>query len=267
MLRAMAGSCTARPPLKYRCMRRKRIPRCHATGGSFEFGAAARDFDSPLSTRHVEVQSGGSRSAGTRVYVDLGLYAHDAAYDAVPWAADGLLGKTFALWSPAPPSSAAIGTAMCRTLMGIPIARWFAQSVPAITDQTWRHAVLLAVVRRVSARVGRSPAPNWSRRRRQDAWPPGSRSARRRERAASCIPARRAVCELRSRRARPGLTLPAPCSSRRRVYDRSAVAVARPCRLPGLDLLRHGRGPPDRPALEVRPQLWMTCTCSSTSLR
>jgi hypothetical protein len=91
MLRAMAGSCTARPPLKYRCVRRKRIPRCHATGGSFEFGAAARDFDKPLSARHVEVQSGGSRSAGTSVYVDLGLYAHDAANDAVQWAADGLL--------------------------------------------------------------------------------------------------------------------------------------------------------------------------------
>jgi hypothetical protein len=126
--------------------------------GSLEFEVASRDFDNPLSSRHVEVQSGGSRSAGTRVYVDLGLYAHDAAYEAVHWTANALHDKTFALWGPAPPSSGAIGTAMRRTLIGVPIARWFAQSVPAITDQTWRHAVLLAVIRRASQRHGQ-PIP------------------------------------------------------------------------------------------------------------
>jgi hypothetical protein len=154
--------------------------------GSLEFGVASRDFDNPLSGRHVEVQSGGSRSAGTRVYVDLGLYAHDAAYDAVQWAADGLHGRTFALWSPAPPSSAAIGTALCRTLMGVPIARWFAQSVPAITDRTWRHAVLLAVVRCASKREGRAiPRPELvkaTEARRVAAW-----LAERKEAGEGCV--------------------------------------------------------------------------------
>jgi hypothetical protein len=154
--------------------------------GSLEFDVASRDFDNPLSGRHVEVQSGGSRSAGTRIYIDLGLYAHDAAYDAVQWAADGLRGRTFALWSPAPPSSAAIGTAMCRTLMGVPIARWFAQSVPAITDRTWRHAVLLAMVRHVSKREGRPiPRPELvkaTEARRVAAW-----LAERKEAGEACV--------------------------------------------------------------------------------
>ncbi len=126
--------------------------------GSLDLEVTTRSFDNPLTARHIEVQSGGSRSTGTRIYVDLRQYANDAGYEALYWRAAHLLGRPLALWRPAPPFSAGISICMRHVQIGQTPARWFAQSVPGLNRSGWRHRVLLELILAASRWHGR-PVP------------------------------------------------------------------------------------------------------------
>ena len=126
--------------------------------GSLEVAVTTRAFDNPLGAGHIQVQTGGSRSTGTRVYVDLSQYANDADYEALFWAGAGLHGRPLALWRPAPPFSAGLSICMRHTLIGQTPRRWFAQSIPAFDRSTWRHRLVLELTLAASRWHGR-PLP------------------------------------------------------------------------------------------------------------
>ena len=126
--------------------------------GSLDVAVSARAFDNPLGAGHIPVQTGGSRSTGTRVYVDLSQYANDADYEALFWAGAGMLGRPFALWRPAPPFSAGLSICMRHTLIGQTPQRWFAQSIPGFGRSAWRHRLILELTLAASRWHGR-PLP------------------------------------------------------------------------------------------------------------
>ncbi|MGD9507215.1 MAG: hypothetical protein AB7I59_27135 [Geminicoccaceae bacterium] len=126
--------------------------------GSLEIPSATRLFDNPLGAKHIQVQSGGSRSTGTRVYVDLHQYANDAEYEALFWAAADLHGRPLALWRPAPPFSAGLSICMRHSRIGQTPRQWFAQSVPPLDRSGWRHRLVLELLLAASRWHGR-PLP------------------------------------------------------------------------------------------------------------
>ena len=126
--------------------------------GSLEIPTATRLFDNPLGAKHIQVQSGGSRSTGTRVYVDLDQYGNDAEYEALFWGAAELHGRPLALWRPAPPFSAGLSICMRHSRIGQMPRQWFAQSVPSLDRSGWRHRLVLELLLATSRWHGR-PVP------------------------------------------------------------------------------------------------------------
>ena len=116
-------------------------------------------FDNPLSVTHYESRTGGSRSAGGRVAVDLGRQEHDAHYDRVFLEMFDLTGRPGALWHPAPPGAAGIGWAIRFARLGHPPERWFSQT-PVSFRLDARHAALMRAIALVSRWSGRAiPQP------------------------------------------------------------------------------------------------------------
>src|SRR5262249_26776332 len=80
--------------------------------GGLTIPAAARDFDNPLPAGHFEARTGGSRSPGSRLIIDLEVLAHDAHYDVLFFDMFGLNARPCALWHPAPPGAAGLKWAL-----------------------------------------------------------------------------------------------------------------------------------------------------------
>lgn len=110
--------------------------------GSLEFRTSPHDFDNPLSSRDIGLQTGGSRGSGTRIYLDLDNYAQDAAYHYLMLEAFGLLDRPAAVWAPMPPFSAGLADLLRAMKLGRSPERWFAQTRPAYNGRSWRHALL-----------------------------------------------------------------------------------------------------------------------------
>jgi hypothetical protein len=96
-----------------------------------ELPVRVEDFDNPLLTEHYELRSGGSRSAGRRTKLDLGLLADDAAHHWHLHDAFGVVDRPWAVWHTVPPGG--IGIKMCLVLakLGNPAERWFTPTEPA----------------------------------------------------------------------------------------------------------------------------------------
>jgi hypothetical protein len=132
--------------------------------GSLVVETAPHDFDNPLSARDVVGQSGGSRSPGTRTYVDFASYAHDAAYQHFQLAAFGLRERPLALWCPPPPYAAAINELLRAAKLNQPVARWFAQHLPRYRGGEWKYALTTACLVHGGRLWGASfPAPDHAR--------------------------------------------------------------------------------------------------------
>ena len=114
--------------------------------GSLEFCATSHDFDNPLAARDFTSRTGGSRSSGTRLVVDLDLLAHDAAYVHHQLAAFGLLGLPTFVWCSTPPFISGISEILRLAKLGITPRRWFAQSVAKLGSRSWRHAAVTRTV-------------------------------------------------------------------------------------------------------------------------
>lgn len=110
--------------------------------GSLEFHVSSHAFDNPLAARDFTSRTGGSRSAGTRLAVDLDLLAHDAAYVHHQLAAFGLLGLPTFVWCSTPPFISGISEILRLAKLGVTPRRWFAQSVAKLGSRSWRHAVV-----------------------------------------------------------------------------------------------------------------------------
>ena len=110
-----------------------------------ELPVAERDFDNPLLTRHYEARTGGSRSAGRRIAIDLDLIAHEAAHHELFLRANGLEGRPLAAWHAVPPGAAALKCLLYEARLGRSAARWFTQvGSPAPKYRAFTRATLLA---------------------------------------------------------------------------------------------------------------------------
>jgi hypothetical protein len=116
----------------------------------------SRDFDNPLGNRHVSSHTGGSRSAGTKIHVDLAHYEQDAVYDHLFSEAFGLVGRPRGSWRPTLPYGAGTKSHLGRAKRGIRSVRWFSQNRLRVASRAWKHAVLTEAILLVS-RVARRP--------------------------------------------------------------------------------------------------------------
>jgi hypothetical protein len=128
--------------------------------GSLVVDVGSHDFDNPLAQRHIETRTGGSRSTGTRLFIDLDLIERDAAYVHLQMDMFGLYGRPLFVWCSAPPFQSGMNEVLRCAKLGFAPRRWFAQSVPSLKGRTWRH-VLLTRHMLLTARINgcRIPAP------------------------------------------------------------------------------------------------------------
>jgi hypothetical protein len=120
--------------------------------GSFELDAPAHAFDNPLARHDVTSRSGGSRSAGTRLVVDLRDILNELPARYLFKQAHGLLDRPSAAWWPAPPALGGIKNTAALLKLGIPILRWFSPTQPLFGRTAGKSAVL-AITTIVGARL------------------------------------------------------------------------------------------------------------------
>lgn len=84
-----------------------------------------QDFDNPLLARHYEAQTGGSRSVGNRVIIDLDLLTHEAAYVSMFLTAFMLADRPMGMWLPVPPAVAGMNIMLRHAKLGKLVEKWF----------------------------------------------------------------------------------------------------------------------------------------------
>ena len=107
--------------------------------------AQPRDFDNPLTTNHFVCQTGGSRSSGKRIYLDLSHYTQEAVYDYFFLQAHDLMDRPHALWRPTPPHGAGIKGLLSRAKLGMAVDKWFTQNDWKPTPRKWKHSLMTAL--------------------------------------------------------------------------------------------------------------------------
>jgi hypothetical protein len=128
--------------------------------GSLSIDVGSHEFDNPLARQHIETRTGGSRSTGTRLFIDLDLLDRDAGYVHHQMDMFGLYGRPLFVWCSAAPALSGISEVLRCAKLGVVPQRWFAQSVPSLRDRSWRHALLTGYVIRAARANGRPiPAP------------------------------------------------------------------------------------------------------------
>lgn len=137
--------------------------------GSLCIEIGSHDFDNPLARAHIETRTGGSRSTGTRLFIDLDLLERDAGYVHHQMHMFGLYGRPLFVWCSAAPALSGISEVLRCAKLGVVPQRWFAQSVPSLRDRSWRHAVLTRYVVR-AARANGCPIPAPEKLPLNEAW-------------------------------------------------------------------------------------------------
>jgi len=124
--------------------------------GSLEFEVKVSDFDNPLLSAFFQSRSSGSRSAGTRVFIDLRTLQREAEYVACLFDAHGILGsRPLAVWQRRPPHSGGLNGLIRFAKIGWPAERWFAQNPFHLAHGGWRGAAFLAYSVLVSYLAGK----------------------------------------------------------------------------------------------------------------
>jgi hypothetical protein len=93
--------------------------------GGHNFRIKQRDFDNPFLPVYYQVQSGGTRSAGTRTIFDIGNQLEKSVYHLPMRAANNVLNVPLGLWKPVLPSVSGIANVLTYWKVGKPVARWF----------------------------------------------------------------------------------------------------------------------------------------------
>lgn len=128
--------------------------------GSLCLDVGSHDFDNPQAHRHIETRTGGSRSTGTRLFMDLDLISRDAAYVHHQFDMFALHRRPLYVWCSAPPFQSGISEVLRCAKLGVVPRRWFAQSVPSLTGRSWRHVLLTRYVLLAARANGyRIPSP------------------------------------------------------------------------------------------------------------
>ena len=122
-----------------------------------ELATSAADFDNPLAAAHFQTQSGGSRSGGTAVNVDLGMNEHAAGYSALFHEAYALWDRPLAIWFPTAPATTGLRMLLTFAKVGIRAERWFSQS-PLIRGGSAKQAALTETTVALS-KLLRNPLP------------------------------------------------------------------------------------------------------------
>ncbi len=110
----------------------------------FERETRASDFDNPLRRSHFEGRTGGSRGAGTRLIVDLGLVRYEAAHLYLSLQALGALDWPAARWRPVPPGVTGIKEALYRARIDRLPEVWFSQNRYHLRREDARAATFAA---------------------------------------------------------------------------------------------------------------------------
>lgn len=110
--------------------------------GSLRLEATSRAFDNPLTVAHLSAQSGGSRSAGTRVTIDLAHNARSAIYDFLLLETHEALDRPYVLWQPTLPYGAGVNAVLRYAKLGRAVDRWFSQSPIPGLGRGWQHGAL-----------------------------------------------------------------------------------------------------------------------------
>ena len=111
-------------------------------GLSFEAGAAS--FDNPLARHDLMGTTGGSRSSGSTVLMDLREMLAEVPSRAVHRQAAGMGEFPLALWRSAPPSMALLRLAMVLAKGGQPFVKWFCPKDPGPRGGEGKGAALTA---------------------------------------------------------------------------------------------------------------------------
>ena len=117
-----------------------------------------QDFDNPLSAKHYEGRTSGSRGVGTRLILDLDLLTHDAAYFHLLLTAFGLNERPIAIWREVPPVTAGINTLLRFARLGKPVDKWFSPSKLAIGPKALKFLIFTCYTVYAS-RILRRPLP------------------------------------------------------------------------------------------------------------
>jgi hypothetical protein len=105
--------------------------------GSTTLSVTERDFDNPFLVHHLEVQSGGTRSAGTRVLVDLDFIRARADDMALTFETHNLFNATHSVWLQI--GGSALIFVYLYTKVGCPPVNWFTQVDPK--SLSWHQRV------------------------------------------------------------------------------------------------------------------------------
>jgi hypothetical protein len=125
-------------------------------------------FDNPLAKKHLQTRSGGSRSAGTPVSLDLALNDYSAGYSALFHTAFGLWGAPMAVWFPTSPATTGLRILLTYAKLGVSVERWFSQT--PLWKGGWARQAVLTEATRITATVSgrRLPAPEHTPPERAD---------------------------------------------------------------------------------------------------
>lgn len=122
--------------------------------GSLTFDVTAADFDNRALTASFVARTGGSRSRGRKLLIDLDLIAHEACYEWQTATSFGQVEAVRALWKPVPPGTSGLKVALRWAKIGRPISRWFTQN-PPWNWREWQHTLF---------NVGSMVASRWASR-------------------------------------------------------------------------------------------------------
>ncbi len=110
-----------------------------------EIHAHPRDFDNPLLTTHYESRTGGSRGSRTRLVVDLGFLAYEAAHTHLLVSQFGLEETPIGMWRELPPGMVGIKNWLRFARIGRRVDKWFSQVTPRRRIEDFKfHAFTVA---------------------------------------------------------------------------------------------------------------------------
>jgi hypothetical protein len=99
--------------------------KCEVTRGSQRFRTHESDFDNPYQPILYQLESSGTRSAGTRTTFDLDHRVEESHYHVLMLTVNNARDYPLALWKPIPPSASGIGNLLNHWKAGKPVDKWF----------------------------------------------------------------------------------------------------------------------------------------------
>ena len=110
--------------------------------GAVEIPISATSFDNPHTTSHLAAATGGTRSGGTHLAIDLSDMLYELPGRYVNLRTHGLAERPFAMWRAAPPSLAMIRAALVGLKLGTPLVRWFSPTRPGLGPTSGKSALV-----------------------------------------------------------------------------------------------------------------------------